>query len=80
MVFLDIKLPGINGIEVLKEIAKAKKGIPVVIFTGFSYDEGLIEECKASGCAGYIGKNMPIPQMLEFLRDFCRKTKKAENK
>lgn len=61
--FLDIKLPGINGLEALKRIKSIKPDIIAVMITGFGYDEGLIAEAKKNGSSGYIGKNMPTSEI-----------------
>ncbi len=39
LIFLDLMLPGINGLEVLKAIKEKDKGAVVVIITGFADDE-----------------------------------------
>ncbi|MFA5411222.1 MAG: response regulator [Candidatus Omnitrophota bacterium] len=67
---LDIKLPGISGIETLKKMKEKKPGLIAIMITGFGYDEGLIAKSKEFGCSGYIGKNMPISQIMSSLKMF----------
>ena len=57
MVLLDIKMPGLNGIEVLKRIKSHEKlkTIPVVMLTTTD-DPVEIEECYRVGCNLYITK------------------------
>jgi DNA-binding response OmpR family regulator len=43
VVFLDIRLPDKNGIEVLKEIKKINKNMPVIMITGYKEAEKVIE-------------------------------------
>ena len=35
LIFLDLKMPGINGVETLRRIRKTSKDIPVYIVTAF---------------------------------------------
>jgi len=35
LIFLDLKMPGMNGVETLKEIRKKDKQVPVYIVTAF---------------------------------------------
>ena len=78
VVLLDIKLPGISGLEVLKNIRDTYKDLPVVMITGFGYDEDLIAKSKQFGCSGYIGKNMPISQILTTFKQFVKAAKERE--
>lgn len=79
IVLLDIKLPGISGLEALKKIRDIKPNLIVVMITGFGYDEDLISKSKEYGCSGYIGKNMPITQIMSTFRLFV-KTAQEKNK
>jgi len=79
IVLLDIKLPGISGLEALKKIKDIKPNLIVVMITGFGYDEDLISKSKEYGCSGYIGKNMPISQIMSTFRLFV-KTAQEKNK
>ncbi|MBP7215830.1 MAG: response regulator [Candidatus Omnitrophica bacterium] len=70
VVLLDIKLTGISGLETLKKIKELKPTTMVIMITGFGYDESLITKSKELGCSGYIGKNMPISQIMSNFRLF----------
>ena len=76
VVLLDISLPGMTGVEVLKKLKKDKPGLIVIIMTAFGYDEELIAETKSIGCDGYIGKNMPVSQILDNFRMFVKNAQK----
>ena len=54
-VFLDVKMPGMNGIEVLQQIRKEDPKIPVIILTSSSSREAAIESI-AKGASAYILK------------------------
>jgi len=75
VVLLDIKLPGISGLEALKYIKDLKPNTTVIMITGFGYDEELIAKSKEYGCAGYIGKNMPISQIMSSFKLFTKAAK-----
>lgn len=55
VVLLDIKLPGINGLEVLKRIRDKDKQIPVVMFTALGNDLTR-KEAQDLGATNYIIK------------------------
>jgi CheY-like chemotaxis protein len=74
-VLMDIKLPGMSGMEALKRIKDKLPGLPVIMITGFGYDEGLIAKCKEYSCNGYIGKNMPISQIISSFKMFLKVAK-----
>ena len=76
---LDIKLPGISGLEVLKNIRDTNKSLPVIMITGFCYNEDLIYKSKEFGCCGYIGKNMPVAQIINTFKEFAKITKTENN-
>jgi len=79
VVLLDIKLSGTSGLEVLKNIRERHKEIPVVMITGFGYDEDLIAKSKQLGCCGYIGKNMPVSQILSTFKHLVKKAREKEH-
>ncbi|MCL5795114.1 MAG: response regulator [Patescibacteria group bacterium] len=62
LILLDIVMPGMNGIEILKEMRKNKLGenIPIMMLTNQS-EENYINEAKKLGIAGYIVKSAATP-------------------
>lgn len=80
IVLLDIKLPGISGLETLKQLKVTKPNLVVIMITGFGYDDDLIKKSQELGCSGYIGKNLPIPQMINSFRSFLKFTKEQTDK
>ena len=75
VVLLDIKLKGMNGLETLQEIRKTHPGLPVVMITGFGFDEELIYKSKQLGCCGYIGKNIPMAKIISTFKQFVKEAK-----
>ena len=62
LVIMDIKMPGQNGIDVLKEIKSIDPKSLVIIMTAYGTTETAIEAMKY-GAFDYILKPFPIPQM-----------------
>lgn len=54
-VLLDLILPEMDGLEVLREIRKENKKLPVFICTVLP-DDRLIDQAKKLGASGYITK------------------------
>jgi nitrogen regulation protein NR(I) len=62
LVIMDIKMPGRNGIDVLKEMKLIDPKSLVIIMTAYGTTETAIEAMKY-GAFDYILKPFPIPQM-----------------
>ena len=81
VVLLDLKLPKVDGTEVLKKIRENKrtKALPVFILTGSDHKEDLLE-CYSYGCNGYIAKPVTFenfsraiqPSNRSFLKNFSQ--------
>lgn len=55
LVLLDVRMPGMDGIEVLRAIKKIRKDIPVVMVTAYP-DEEKAKEAMKEGAYDYIIK------------------------
>jgi CheY-like chemotaxis protein len=65
LIFLDIKMPGIDGFEVLKRLRKneATKDIPIVMLSNFD-EELMVEKGLALGASDYLIKSHFSPASL----------------
>lgn len=75
LVLLDIMLPGINGLEILKEIKHnvMTKNIPVVLLTNLG-QEVIIEEAFKLGAEGYLIKASVTPdQIIQEVKNILQK-------
>ena len=62
ILLVDLKMPRVDGIEVLRKAIEVKPGIPVIIFTAYATVETAVEAMKVGAC-DYLIK--PIdPDML----------------
>ncbi|WP_116138261.1 response regulator transcription factor RqpR [Trinickia diaoshuihuensis] len=67
IVLLDISLPDINGVEVLKRIKRRQPRTPVMMFSMYREDQYAVRSLKA-GASGYLSKTVTAAQMIEAIR------------
>lgn len=63
MVYTDIRMPGMDGIEVASEIKKHQPWLPVVIVSGYATPEN-VSRAKAAGVTAVLHKPL-TPAMIE---------------
>jgi two-component system response regulator AtoC len=63
LILLDINLPKIEGLTILREIKKSYYNIPVIIFTAYGTSEKAIEAMKA-GAFDYLEKPFDLDEFL----------------
>jgi two-component system, NtrC family, response regulator HydG len=64
-VLMDIKMPGIDGVEVLKMIKDISPDTPVVLMSAYATDEQ-VEEAKLYGAATVLTKPLDFQKILSF--------------
>jgi len=67
LALLDLKMPGMNGQEVLEVLKKEHKYLEVVILTGHGSVDSAVE-CTKLGAFGYLPKPYELDNLLEVLR------------
>ncbi|HEY7498679.1 MAG TPA: response regulator [Vicinamibacterales bacterium] len=63
LLITDLKMPGIDGLAVIREARRLKADIPVIIITGFSTEASAIEAVNL-GVSGYLTKPFRVPRVL----------------
>jgi DNA-binding NarL/FixJ family response regulator len=58
VVFLDLEMPEMDGVAVLRLLRQHDPNVKVIIFTAFDTDERIVEAVRA-GAAGYLLKGSP---------------------
>jgi DNA-binding NarL/FixJ family response regulator len=72
VVVLDITMPGLNGLDVCREMIRKSKGLAVLILT-IHDDEEFIARALEEGASGYLLKEAAADQLLEALSVVARK-------
>jgi excisionase family DNA binding protein len=63
LLITDLKMPGVDGLSVIREARRLKADIPVIIITGFSTEASAIEAVNL-GVSGYLTKPFRVPRVL----------------
>ncbi|PIQ88387.1 MAG: hypothetical protein COV72_08780 [Candidatus Omnitrophica bacterium CG11_big_fil_rev_8_21_14_0_20_42_13] len=66
MVFLDISMPLMDGIETLRAIREINKNIPVIMITAYGTQERL-ETCQKLGISGFFAKEDNFDSLLNII-------------
>jgi excisionase family DNA binding protein len=63
LLITDLKMPGVDGLTVIREARRLKADIPVIIITGYSTESSAIEAVNL-GVSGYLTKPFRVPRVL----------------
>ena len=72
LIILDILLPRLNGLQVLKEIRREKLSVPVLLLTAKNRVEDKVSGLDA-GADDYLTKPFAIPELLARVRTLLRR-------
>ncbi|WP_430542809.1 response regulator [Streptomyces iconiensis] len=67
VVLMDIRMPGMNGLEATREIVAADTGAKVLVLTTFDLDEYVYKALRA-GASGFLLKDATAGQLAEGVR------------
>ncbi len=79
VVILDVKMPGMDGIETLGEIRKSFPLIEIIMLTGHGTIESAIEGMKL-GAFDYLMKPCEIEQLMAKVQEATQKKRDHEEK
>src|SRR5579862_6932356 len=63
LLIVDLKMPGMDGLAVIREAKRYRADLPVIIITGYSTESSAIDAVNL-GVAGYLTKPFRVPQVL----------------
>jgi DNA-binding NarL/FixJ family response regulator len=64
VVLMDINLPGMSGIECIRQLKAHQPGLSIMVLTVYDDDDKIFESLKA-GASGYLLKTTPPAKLLE---------------
>jgi len=67
VVVTDLRMPGLGGLELVRQLHAARPRLPIILITAFGTAETAIEATK-HGAYDYLLKPFDIPQLLELIR------------
>jgi len=79
LVILDLKMPGMDGLEVAERIHATSSDTIVVLLTAFGTMETAIEAIR-KGAHDYLLKPCPIPRILESVQEGLSKRKQEQRR
>ena len=68
-VLLDMKIPGMNGIEILQQLKEKNKELPVMMMTAYG-EQDLIDEALSLGASNYFTKPFNIFDVLNEVKKY----------
>jgi two-component system, NarL family, response regulator DevR len=71
VILLDVRLPGVSGIEICRTVAEHYPEIAVIILTTFT-DETLVAQCIQAGARGFIVKDIERFDLKRSIRAVAR--------
>ncbi len=70
LVMLDVNLPSLSGLDVLKQIKQIKAELPVIVISGFVSTENAIEAMR-EGAFEYLTKPFEIQKLIDMVNKAC---------
>lgn len=65
---LDLQMPGMNGIDVMRYLSQRGVSLPIVVITAHD-GPGARENCLSAGASGYVRKPLDADALLTAIRD-----------
>ena len=67
VILLDLRMPGMSGVEMLQALKAANRQVRVIILTNYETDEDIYRAVQA-GAQGYLLKDTSLREMVEAIR------------
>jgi CheY-like chemotaxis protein/nitrogen-specific signal transduction histidine kinase len=69
MILMDIRMPGMNGLDATRIIKEVSHNTPVVALSAYAFDEN-IREAKAAGCDEFMAKPFRVENLIEMVQKY----------
>ena len=72
LIFMDVQMPEMDGLEATREIRKAGGAIPIIAMTANVFKED-VEKCIAAGMDDHIGKPLDMSDVMKKVRKYWKR-------
>ncbi len=67
LVLMDIRMPGIDGLEAVRQLRKQDCSVPVIMMSGYRV-EHLMEQALVEGVIAFMQKPLDIAKVISLMR------------
>lgn len=72
LVLMDVKMPGMNGLEATQRIRTFNTAIPIIAQTAYAFDKDKDDALKA-GCTDFLSKPVKRQRVLQIIRKYVKR-------
>jgi PAS domain S-box-containing protein len=72
LIYLDIIMPGMDGISVFKKIKEISPKTKIVFFTGKLIEDKVAGMCLDEGAAGFLRKPIPLKDLVSYTQNILK--------
>jgi len=72
LILMDMRMPGMNGLDATRIIKEVNHDIPVVALSAYAFDEN-IREAKAAGCDEFMAKPFRVEDLLDMVEKYVKR-------
>jgi DNA-binding NtrC family response regulator len=70
-VIMDVKMPGLNGVEAFRVIRREHRNLPVILMTAYAAQE-LLAQAEREGVLTILPKPLPLARLTDTLAELAR--------
>ncbi len=71
LILMDVRLPDISGLDVVKKIRTTNSNIPIIAQTAYTMDQNA-KKCQEAGCNDYLTKPIDIKTMMKLMNKYFK--------
>ena len=69
LILMDIRMPGMNGLDATRIIKEVSSDTPVVALSAYAFEEN-IREAKQAGCNEFMAKPFKVENLIDMVRRY----------
>jgi len=77
IVLMDVRLPGMNGLDATKAITALRADLPVIAQTAYATEEDQ-QAAFSAGCRDFIAKPVPANDMIRMIKKYLERDREVD--